>query len=554
MDMKISNLDLKVECVKWLSSYLNKNSTYVDIGFGDGVFVRSFDFCKEIIAYDNNEKNIAELKNTNNKAIKIYNRIPTPYEIKKNIIDLVRINIENTIQVLELYNNIFRESVKYIFMKISNDEERTKLISMNYKIVDINSIGMILAVNKKFCDKEDNATKFYNVGEIVEKYLFDDLNSEEINDINVWNILVSYYKKESIVSTAKCLEYLIKKTTNISKIYVLYFMLGMCNVPNSYNILNNVVFSPHSPLIYTNSALEKQTNYIEKIKTIKTTQLNCKKKGYFSSTPSITLINGLYYAFVRLVNYKIEEKYIVYGDKCRSLYTALTYSKNFDLLEEKEISVDIYEKYSSNVLGVEDIRIYDNNKFFFISYEVTEKNYPAVCSGKYLSDINTLTDIKHLTINNDNIPEKNWLPFIIENVTYFIYSILPLQIYKITNDNISLHLEHFTNVGLFSGLRGSSPPIPYDNGLIFVAHQVCESSRFKYKIYLHRFVWLSNDYSVIKIGKLFYFNKLGIEYNTSLLNTGHNFILTYSVMDSSSYIIEVEYGSVKYDLTFNNII
>lgn len=557
----MDNTDLDVECITWLSTFLNKDSIYIDIGFGNGIFIHRFDFCKEIIAYENEEKNIIKLKNTASdiNKIKIYNRIPTPLEIKKNIIDLVRINIENVLQILILYEDIFVNNVKHIFTKILRDDEREKLISMDYSIVEIKSINMILAINKKFDPYHDiknyddkTIVKKYDHKTIIENYIFDDLTLDQIDDIHVWDILISHYKKQNKQSTIKCLKYLIENTKNTTKIYSLHFLLGLCGTCDAYNILNKVIFSVYSPYIYTNKALEKQSEYVKKIKPKETVSVFCEKDGYFSSTPSVTIIDGLFYVFTRMINYKINKngEYIIYGEKCISLYDVSIYNQNMKLISKKELNVDHYKKYPSNVLGVEDIRIYNNNKIFFISYEVTEKNTPAVCCGKFLHSTNMLTDIKHLSISN--ISEKNWLPFVVNDETHFIYSILPLKIYKIKNDEIKLCVDNFKSIMNFTSLRGSSPPILYNNGLIFVAHQVCDRTSRKCKLYLHRFVWLSKDYNVIKIGKLFYFHELGVEYNTTLIDTGNEFILSYSHMDSSSYIIKVSYDSVEYDLLFDN--
>ena len=73
-------------------------------------------------------------------------------------------------------------------------------------------------------------------------------------------------------------------------------------------------------------------------------------------------------------------------------------------------------------------------------------------------------------------------------------------------------------------------------------HQVYYHKKRKY---LHRLVWVSNDFDVLKYSKTFYFDKIGVEFNLGICKHNNGIIFTYSVDDNHATLTIIDYETIE---------
>jgi len=281
-------------------------------------------------------------------------------------------------------------------------------------------------------------------------------------------------------------------------------------------------------------------------------------KNYYCSTPAIIKTKTGFRLNLRAVNYQITStgQYNIKGDE------GIVRTKNFildldsTLYKYRDFRLKDYElnpRYPGRIEGLEDIRLFefkDKQYFFATCCECIKSRIPRIVLGEYDLDGN-ISFIKHLTIGDkDNSEcEKNWLPFVNNEQVYFIYSFNPLKIYRLDMDTYETELYHIDKEKDDFQYRGSAPPISYKNGWLLTIHQVHYSNPRKY---YHRFVWYSKDFQTKKYSRLFYFEKIGIEYNLSICESSEGLLITYSVNDASSNIGCIDYTELDQMLEFSD--
>lgn len=201
--------------------------------------------------------------------------------------------------------------------------------------------------------------------------------------------------------------------------------------------------------------------------------------------------------------------------------------------------------FSGRTLGIQDIRLISENEFFATYPELNKDAIGQVCHGKFTED-GSITNIVELNVTGKIQWEKNWLPFVVEEDLHFIYKWGPFQIYKLVENKPILvkNLIGFPSIDL----RGSGSPICYKNGWLCTVHTVHYSNC---RTYFHRFVWMNSDYSVMKISKPFYFEKIGVEFSLSICDSGEDILIGYSVNDESTIISSVSYETIHSMLEYS---
>lgn len=288
--------------------------------------------------------------------------------------------------------------------------------------------------------------------------------------------------------------------------------------------------------------------------------------NFFPSSPSAIQYNGGYLYNIRAVNYTIRDNgsYDIRDEKgiVRTKNFVLLLDKKFEVTSSFELSDDLSvmnPRYPSHILGLEDVRMFkdnDNNKYFFATCCETKPQFcPRIVFGSF-DDTGKLLFVKVLNIPNNpnNSCEKNWLPFVTSNNEIrFIYTTSPLTIYQINKITFDVSLVHVHQDERFNDyeFRGSAPPIRYLDGWLFTIHQVLYSTPRKY---YHRFVWYNDSFTLRKYSPLFYFEKIGIEYNLSICPslTTDDLLLTYSINDSCQKICSVTKEYVQKALEFSD--
>jgi hypothetical protein len=139
--------------------------------------------------------------------------------------------------------------------------------------------------------------------------------------------------------------------------------------------------------------------------------------------------------------------------------------------------------------------------------------------------------------------ERNWMPVVDDPTTpqRFVYSTDPLIV---VDESTNL-----TNLKIAGTLRGGSQVVSWKGSRLAVVHEVAGGSG-KPVEYTHRFVVFSLDLTTVKIGKPFFFQKRGIEFDSGLCVTkddqgiDHVFV-AYGVEDKRAFLAEVPDDTLK---------
>ena len=363
----------------------------------------------------------------------------------------------------------------------------------------------------------------------------DNCDQEEI-----FKIFKTLYENHQYEQALKCLKLLSKD--NISKVREFFDKIILSDV--DFHIRNQV--NAHYSLV------------VDKIQTLACIIPSFEPPINFtnSSISMINLDNNNYRLCIRVVNYSIARD----GSYNIRDSNGTVRTRNF-IMDVDEYLTPItspmeiigygdFKPHKSNIVGMEDMRLYDRNKFICTCCElvsIEEKTQlnsffiPRIAWGEFDETTGNVTRFSHDRIGNISRCEKNWLPFRFPespDVSRFIYRYEPLEICeKNINDDKStvVFTKKFDNkLDLFCG---SASPIPFHNGWLFTVHSVYY---FQPRIYYHRFAWLSEDYQDLKYSQFFVFENPQIEYNLGIAKHPRGVLLSYSVLDACSRLIIVD--------------
>lgn len=224
------------------------------------------------------------------------------------------------------------------------------------------------------------------------------------------------------------------------------------------------------------------------------------------------------------------------------------YDKNLKKISEYLIK----ELKSPDFIGrFEDMRLfYLNNNIHFcgtaIFYEASpySGDFQKMCIGKLekREDAFYLTEFNLFKNQNPNRYEKNWLPFTINDNLYFIYGYNPFAIIKVDLQDYTYKLFFEEDYGSkLEGFRGSTPPIEFDDGYLFIIHEACNS------IYTHRFIYMNKDFKIKKISDPFYFKQLFMEFCCGLTSSikGNKIIISFGISYNSSFLCKLKKNYVN---------
>ena len=150
--------------------------------------------------------------------------------------------------------------------------------------------------------------------------------------------------------------------------------------------------------------------------------------------------------------------------------------------------------------------------------------------------------------------QKNWMPLATHGeILTIVYSVIPTR--EAATIKITLPLEMHQIEGprepspADPHLRGGSQLVPAEGGHLCLIHDVIFGPNYT-RTYLHRFVWLDENFVTQKMSELFFFEHLGIEYAAGLAldPTGKHLVASYSVNDSSANLAIFELSAVMKSL------
>lgn len=275
-------------------------------------------------------------------------------------------------------------------------------------------------------------------------------------------------------------------------------------------------------------------------------KLNCTTpRNYHISSPSLLYQNDQLTCNLRAVNYIYTKE----GDYISRDADHIVRTKNYMIqLDDHQLIQSMVELtecphlkiYPCHILGMEDVRLFGPCYYFCTRLDVTENHVPKICLGTYDPLGNTTSMI---LLGDLNKTEKNWLPMYKDGQCHVIYQFYPLIVLNLNCESGEMTplVNRLIDNQDLSTFRGSAVPVEYKNGWLCTVHQVYHHKK---RIYLHRFVWLSQDYLTVKYSKAFHFEKIGVEFNLGIACHADGLLISYSVDDANATLILMNYDEV----------
>jgi hypothetical protein len=313
--------------------------------------------------------------------------------------------------------------------------------------------------------------------------------------------------------------------------------------------------------------------------------------GFFSSTPFLfeywSQGTRQVWANVRYVNYRIDERGCYHSNEKNEI---ITRNRLFRLQAGPEFYLEVEEEkeiidasgtfvYNHQIQGQEDLRLFATPpqgsetqsgplQFLAVDAQANAQNVICLIWGQ-LNEAGEITQRIPLRVQSSFQVEKNWTPFWSVHPQepegkpewFLIYSFAPLRIYRLAQVlaysqepcdaaqapcplAYQADLRPDENLSTF---RGGSTPISFsyrgEPGWLMVVHQVHYSCPRKY---LHRLVWLRQDWQEIFYGSAFFFRGQGIEYCTGFLRLAPEiYLLGYSRNDGATEFLFLNQGQIE---------
>lgn len=139
--------------------------------------------------------------------------------------------------------------------------------------------------------------------------------------------------------------------------------------------------------------------------------------------------------------------------------------------------------------------------------------------------------------------EKNWMPWVVDNELFLIYSSHPFEILKFDGEQlIPFKIEEGLNL---EDQRGGSCVIPYQDKFIAVVHKKIfvedngSGAAIKNFFYTHSVVVYDKGFNAIGASPEFTFESESVEFCAGLAITNRDIILSYGIWDSEAVLLKL---------------
>ena len=279
--------------------------------------------------------------------------------------------------------------------------------------------------------------------------------------------------------------------------------------------------------------------------------------GYRACNPSLAIRHGQVWCALRSVNYVLDQGcYRVDGD---GIIRTQNYLLRLDESLGPAQAVPIVDEpadlvENAAILGLEDVRLFCHEGRLRASCTVADRD-PSWRRQMAVFDLSDDGQVHDLTLqgHENHHHQKNWVPFVDDQGVGFVYWTDPTVLLRWEEGSRQSHpwRQHPCRLAL-EHQRGSSGAIPFDDGWLYLSHEVSWLSG--QRTYLHRFVHLAPDFRVQAVTEPFYFRTLGIEFCGGLvagpargLEAGH-LLASFGVNDGEAWLVVLEASEVRRQL------
>jgi len=227
----------------------------------------------------------------------------------------------------------------------------------------------------------------------------------------------------------------------------------------------------------------------------------------------------------------------------------VTLSESFQVNSQLEIIEDFPRfKIRTPTAGLEDCRQINDDWFVCTTWGVSTHEVPKIVLCKLGERQESLVEVDDFIPLKGPDPmrcEKNWLPIWVNSSLHLIYSYDPFIILKpdVRTGDCSEILK-YQPLHDFSQFRGSAAPIALDDGYLLLVHEVVwQQERF----YLHRFLFLDQNYQIIRASLPFFFHHLGVEYccGMTINHENSHLVLSIGLEDKEGYLCFIDLNTIR---------
>lgn len=236
-------------------------------------------------------------------------------------------------------------------------------------------------------------------------------------------------------------------------------------------------------------------------------------------------------------------------------------NSNFQPIALPRILEESYDRYPSNIEGLEDMRLFyhaNQLRFMASSKNITSTGKIVIAYGSYDSHEGKAYNIQVLESPTPSDCQKNWLyvpnhllSAIPEshNRPNVIFGWHPIQIGSIIPEEADTHggklhihtVQHTPTI--FTHFRGSAPPIEYNGKVYALVHHVKYTSP---RQYLHAIVEFTKEMKAERYTPLFCFRKTAIEYCIGFHITNDTVTFAISENDSTPGMVQTPFKRIRW--------
>lgn len=275
---------------------------------------------------------------------------------------------------------------------------------------------------------------------------------------------------------------------------------------------------------------------------------------YRPMNPSISRNGDQLWMIQRTVNYLIrpDGSYDMRGDSAiRTVNYLMKLGHDLSVESAEEIlpPENMPEPLYSLVIGFEDCRLFFWKGEPWCTSTVRELNSDGYCEI-VLSRIENIgggrrrfADYKVIRPRFcDRQHEKNWMPMVVGDDLFFIYSSDPTRIIDHDGNLISSRVAHVAA----DSFRGGGAVVEFDGGWLALIHESHGMPDWRRR-YMHRWVWYDSYGRLSRYSEAFYIKDLGIEFAAGLaVNPGDGrVIVSFGVHDRSSWLASFDANDIK---------
>ena len=270
-------------------------------------------------------------------------------------------------------------------------------------------------------------------------------------------------------------------------------------------------------------------------------------EGWSRFNPSITRRGDALVVNVRSSNYRIGPGGAYFGLDGRPSSVVRTTNHLVHLDDQLQVISSqrlpaVPSSVDSSVTGLEDLRLVDVDGHLFGLAARRDASPTMVCEQTLVDTGLTGDAVTTFAVSAARIEspipdrhEKNWMPFVVDDQLFVVYSCDPCIVLRIESDASITTSSRTPGPPAAAGFRGGSQGVDLGDSHLFVVHEVQQNPRGR--VYAHRLIRLDHaTWTIDAMSAPFHFTKIGIEFCAGLAVLGDDAMLSFGVDDATAWI------------------